>query len=327
MNTFTIGKFPLPNQDLISKVLASISVTFLILSLSVASVNAGQKERPRAAGEKDYYVDNTNGSCSDAGLGTSPSTPFCTITQAANVAIAGDSIHVLNGSYAETVKPNFDGAVGSAISFFGSPGVIITGAVGDATNGGGFRLAGKNYIVIDGFTIQDTADHGIVAIGSTHITITNNHIISAGDTTNTRNGIYFKTVTDSLIQGNTTDHNSLDGIRLATGCLNVTISNNIVFGNSAELTRGSEGINLLSSTGNIILHNTVYANDDSGINLWTSSSGNQVISNLVYGNGDHGIDNNDSPNNVIVGNTVQGNVTSGINLEGANWVRRCDDRE
>jgi parallel beta-helix repeat protein len=293
---------------------ASIAAIF-VLSVGMATVSAGNSEKPRAAGEKDYYVDNTNVGCSDVGVGTSPSTPFCTITQAGNVAIAGDRIHVLAGTYAETVKPNFDGAAGNPISFLGSAGVVVTGTAGDATTGGGFRLAGKNYIIIDGFKIQGTADYGIVAIGCTHITITNNRITTAGDTTNNRTGIYLKNVTDSLIEGNTTDHNSLDGIRLNT-CTNVTVNKNISYGNSAVTTRVSEGINLLASTGNFVTHNTVYANDDSGINLYTGSIGNQVIGNIVYGNGDHGIDNNDSPNNVIVGNTVQGNVTSGINLEG-----------
>jgi hypothetical protein len=316
MNTLKFGISFLYHQRARTGILAAFIAIILVFSLGMATVSAGNGEKPRAAGEIDYYVDKTNGSCSDVGVGTSPSTPFCTITQAGNVAVAGDRIHVLAGTYPETVKPKNSGIAGSPISFLGSSGVVVTGTAGDTSTGGGFRLSGNSYITIDGFIIQDTPDHGIVAIGSNHLTITNNRITSAGDTSNNRTGIYFKTVTDSLIEGNTTDHNSLDGIRLSNACSNVTVNKNVSYGNSAETARVSEGINLLTSTGNFVTHNAVYANDDSGINLYTGSSGNQVIGNLVYGNGDHGIDNNDSPNNVIVGNTVQGNVTSGINLEG-----------
>jgi parallel beta-helix repeat protein/VCBS repeat-containing protein len=293
-------------------------VLALILAFSVLPASAANV----SAAPTTYYIDKTNVLCSDSGLGTSPSAPFCTITQGANIAVAGDTVRVLAGSYAETVNPNFDGAIGNPITFSAVAGVAVTGAPGNSTNGGAFRMSAKNYITIDGFTIVDTADYGIYALGSTNITITNNNISSAGDPSSVtnRDGIYFKSTTNSLISGNKIHHNSRDGIRLS-GCSNVTISNNSSYANAVELSRASEGIHLIASSNNTILHNIVYANEDSGLNIYpdavpVSSSNNQIIGNISYGNGDHGIDINNSPNNIVVGNTVQGNVTSGINLEG-----------
>ena len=262
-----------------------------------------------------YYVNKTV-TCNDSSTNTAV-TPFCTIGKSAGVARAGDMVRVLAGTYAETVSPAFSGIASHPITFLATPGVTITGAPGNTTSGGAFRLFTKSYIVIDGFIVADTADYGIYVSTSNHITVTNNEVRSAGDTTaNYRMGIYFSSTTDSEISGNTVHHNSSDGIRLTTGCTNVLVSGNTSYGNAEETASRAAGINLLASSYNTIIHNITYANEDSGLQFYTGSSYNQIIGNLTYGNGDHGIDNNYAPNNYIVGNTVHGNVTAGINLEG-----------
>ena len=98
------------------------------------------------------------------------------------MAIAGDTVRVLAGTYAETVKPNF-GNSGNPVTFSAAPGVTVTGEAGNSTDGGGFRLynctpvcAGTSYVVIDGFTVTGTADHGIYASGSHRLIIRNNHV-------------------------------------------------------------------------------------------------------------------------------------------------------
>jgi len=269
-----------------------------------------------------YYVDNTNASCSDVGAGTSPSLPFCTLTKGANTAVAGDTVRVLAGTYAEVVKPN-SGTAGNPVTFSAAPGVTVTGPAGNSTNGGAFRITSKSYIVVDGFTITGTADYGIILDTSNHITLSNNHVSYSGtpvtaDPTLHRVGIYLRVTTDSVITGNTTDHNTMDGIRLNSGSNYNTVSNNVSYGNAESDGRNACGINLLANSNyNTIIHNVVYANEDTGLNFYTGSSYNLVVGNLTYGNGDHGIDNNAAPNNVFIGNTVQGNVTVGINIEGA----------
>ena len=137
-------------------------------------------------------------------------------------------------------------------------------------------------------------------------------------------GIRLNETTDSLVSGNTADHNSCIGIRLTSSDYN-TISNNVSFGNSSAiawpevLVSDVAGIELTRSSHNTVIHNISYGNEDTGINMYVNggvgSNYNVVVGNLSYGNGDHGIDNNGSTNQTIVGNTVQGNYTSGINLE------------
>jgi parallel beta-helix repeat protein len=268
------------------------------------------------AGSITYYVDNTNIAASDANAGNTPALPFKTLSHGATVADAGDTVSVLAGTYAETVKPINNGGAGMPLTFVAAPGVTVTGEAANSTNGGAFRLYSKGYIVIDGFTITGTADYGIITTASNHITIQNNHVSYSGSTTYLRPGIYLTATTDSSVIGNTTDHNTFDGIRLNNGSNNNWIEKNTSFGNATQISSQATGINLLKNSNyNTIIRNITYSNEDSGINFYTGSSHNLAINNLSYGNGDHGIDNNAAPYQTIIGNTVHGNVTTGINAE------------
>ena len=191
-----------------------------------------------------YYVDNTNGSsCTDDGPGTSPDLPFCTITKGASVVAAGGTVNVLAGTYAETVTMITSGIDGSPITFSAEAGVVVTGN-GNASGGSAFRISGKSYIIVDGFTVTGTADYGIYVYGSNHITISNNHVSYSGSPAfgSTRMGIYLNLTTFSTITGNTSDHNSHDGIRLTTTSDNNLVSNNIAFANAEQWQRNATGI-------------------------------------------------------------------------------------
>jgi parallel beta-helix repeat protein len=263
-----------------------------------------------------FYVDNTNSSCSDLNSGVTTSKPFCTIGKGAEVALQGNIVRVLAGTYAERVVPQHQGSAGNPITFSALPGVTVTGD-GSGT-GSAFRLTNTSYITIDGFGVSDTTEDGIYVYGSNHITVSNNHVSSVGsiESGKERSGIMFNATTDSTISGNTTDHNSLHGIMLSGSCSNITVSNNTTYANASVTTRVANGILVNNSSGNTIIHNVAYANEDTGLGFYAGSTNNQIVGNLTYGNGDHGIDLNGAPNNIIVSNSVQGNVTTGINLEG-----------
>ena len=272
-----------------------------------------------------YFVDNTNPNCSESTVGPQGTSevPFCTMGRAAEKAkIPGDIVLVVAGTYAETVYP-YSGAIGYPITFHANPGVTVTGSQPGSGFGAGFALPGRSYVVIDGFNITNTWYKGIYVASSNHITLSNNHISHAGLTSPTHpyeQGIYLYHTSDSIVTGNTTDHNTCIGIRVVFGGGNL-ISNNLSFENFSEIETDAAGIELTGSSNNVIFNNTTYANEDSGINIYvhpdgTPSSYNYIIGNLSYGNGDHGIDHNNSPYNTVVGNTIQGNGTVGINFEG-----------
>jgi parallel beta-helix repeat protein len=297
----------------IHKVIALLLVTLLLSLTGIFPVNA-------ALSGLTYYIDKTNGSCSDSGTGLTPDLPFCTIGKGASLAVAGDTVRVLAGSYGETVTVPRSGSADLPITYSATTGVIVTGN-GLANGGDGFQISSKSYVVIDGFAISGTADNGIYISSSNHITISNNHISYSGMpiSGSTRQGIYLTSTTDSTIIGNTTDHNTQDGIRLTSGAVNNIVSNNISFANAEQWQRNATGIHVngSGSYNNTIIHNITYANEDTGLQFYDMTHNNYLIGNLTYGNGDHGIDISNAPYNTIVGNTVQGNHTSGINLEGS----------
>ncbi|WP_164743423.1 LamG-like jellyroll fold domain-containing protein [Microbacterium sulfonylureivorans] len=80
----------------------------------------------RAAG-MDYYVSDSMGL--DTNAGSSTSAPFKTIQKAADVAVAGDTVHIMAGTYPETVTPANSGTASNPITFqrYNDDDVTITG--------------------------------------------------------------------------------------------------------------------------------------------------------------------------------------------------------
>ena len=272
-----------------------------------------------------FFVDNTHPNASDLNTGLSPEYPLLTINQGAVLAQAGDTVYVVNGTYNETVwLTTNSGYEDFPITFLAEEDVIVKGS-GSTTSGSAFYISGRSFIIIEGFNITDTAYKGIFVVNSDHIILRNNKISNAGyNFLDQQQGIHFRNVISSIIEENTTNNNSYNGIMLTQNSNDNIIRNNYSYGNNSSFaTNGgtdAKGIELSNSSNNLIINNIVFNNEDTGINLYgpstiEGSSNNKVIGNLVYGNRDHGIDNNNSQGQIIVGNTVHGNYTSGINLE------------
>jgi parallel beta-helix repeat protein len=278
------------------------------------------------------YVADNDAACSGGGSGTA-SQPFCTISQAASVAMAGQTVRVASGTYAEDVTPAHSGKAGSPIIFTAAPGahVIITGK---ATGSNGFSISHKRYITVKGFTISGAVRYGISATsGCSFLRIIGNHITRAGRSTSpstVKPAISLAVATHSLIQDNVLDHNTSSGVYLASGSDHNTVDHNTISFNASGYTDSSAVYHRLApgidvrGAANIISNNISHDNDDSGIQLVRGANHNVVVNNVLYHNkhypskqaGDHGIDVSSAPHNIVVSNTVYGNVTAGINVEG-----------
>ena len=122
--------------------------------------------------------------------------------------------------------------------------------------------------------------------------------------------------TDSLLVGNTVDHNTDSGIQLTGGSTRDELRANVCFSNAQGWQRAATGIRLYSSPGNVVDQNILHDNEDSGVESYTGSNNTLLYDNVSYGNGDHGIDNYRSTGQRVIANTVYDNVTAGINVEG-----------
>jgi parallel beta-helix repeat protein len=279
---------------------------FLLCALLLSS--------PAAAAGSTLYVDRGNSACSDTGPG-SQTTPFCTITAAASKSQPGDTVQVAAGTYPENVSITKSGTAAAPIVFTPAPGATVTVSGG---TGIGINLSTVSWVVVRGFTVTQTPDYGINASNSSNITISGNHVSFAGQPVSgeNRTGIRLNNTSDSLVSGNTSDHNSDYGIMLTSGSTRDEVRGNLTFSNSRVFSRATAGIRLYQSPGNTVDGNVSHDNQDSGIECYPGSNNTLVYNNVVYNNGDHGIDDLTTTGQRIISNTAYHNVTAGINVEG-----------
>ena len=206
------------------------------------------------------------------------------------------------------------GTAGAPITFTAAPGASVS--VSGKANG--FALWGVSWVAVRDFDVTGTSDYGIVAGNASHITLAGNHVSYAGQPLSgaTASGIRLSNVSDSLVSGNTSDHNSDNGILLTNGSTRNEVTGNRTFANARGYQRAATGIRVYSAPANTIASNLSHHNEDSGIECYSGSSDCLVYDNVTYDNGDHGIDDYQAPGARIVANSVYRNVTAGINVEG-----------
>ncbi len=267
-----------------------------------------------AAPRSTFYVDGSTARCSDSTRSGSKAEPFCRIGAAAARASAGVTVKVAAGIYRERVVVRASGTGAKPIVFSPVRGatVRITGQKN------GFSINGVSWIHINGFTITHTGEYGISVSHASHVTLSNNRVRYAGQPSEGRAkyGIRLGDVTQSLVVGNTVDHNTNAGIALVDGSTHNEITGNHSFGNAKLFERAASGIRMYASPENTVSRNVTRNNEDSGIEL-DRSDGNIISNNVSYRNGDHGVDvTGDSHETRVLANTIYANVTAGINVEG-----------
>ena len=259
------------------------------------------------------YVDRGSSNCSDAGAG-SATQPLCTIGAAAGRVGAGQTVQVAAGTYPESVAVTTSGTSAAPIVFTAAAGASVTLTGGQ----NGFALTNASWITVRGFAVTRTVSYGIVASGGSHVTIRDNHVTYAGQPVSGKiaAGIRLNSVQNSLVDGNTSDHNSDYGIVITNASTGNTVRNNTAFSNARGYQRATAGIRLYQSPGNVVSSNLTFNNEDSGIECYPGSNNTLLYNNVSFGNGDHGIDNYQTTGQRIIANSVYDNVTAGINVEG-----------
>jgi parallel beta-helix repeat protein len=290
---------------------------------------------PAAAGAvTTLYVGGA--ACSDSGQGTLDQ-PYCTISKAASRVAPGQAVQVADGTYPESVTLKISGTATAPIVFAAVPGATPT--LTGSTHG--FYLSSVGYVTVSGFTINHTSSSGIYASNSNHVTISGNHVGYSGLPIQgaTAAGIQIASTTDSLVSGNTVDHNTVAGIYLTGSTTRVTVDENQSSWNAFGYVRNAPGIDVRTS-GNTITRNISHDNEDSGLQFYPGANNNLVAGNVSYHNkgftsvqltncnhpktgdthgcitGDHGIDDLNVTGNRIIGNSIYDNVSAGINVEG-----------
>jgi parallel beta-helix repeat protein len=256
-----------------------------------------------ASSGADYYVATTG---ADAASGSS-SSPWLTLQHAANLAHAGDTVHVAAGAYAG-FEQTTSGAAGSPITYLASSGTSITSANTAGNGTDGIDIESANYITITGFTVNSMPRAGITTRFGTNNIITNN---SCDD--NVVWGIYTSHANNVLVQGNSCSNcQQQHGIYLANACTGAVLRGNRCFGNTGlgihcngDISNGAPGvISTALIDGNYLYNNVTNAVDGDGVINSTYEN------NVIYGNGGNGIslfmiDGAQGPSgDVLVNNTI-----------------------
>jgi hypothetical protein len=263
---------------------------FIAVGTIVAAVGVGLPV-PIPVDAATYYV-RTSGSDSNDGRG--PSTAFKTITRAAADARGGDTVIVGPGIYREgDIKPDGNGRRGEVVRFVGDRDGVTTGdppghVLVDATGYlNGFRIAGRPWVVISGFSITNA----------------------------TESGLEIKSTSDfSLVANCTAFSNGSRGIRIRDS-LGVVVFNSLVYDN------GGTGIDfggeISGAARGAAIHNTVYANGLDGIRIEgvIPSSNLLVLNNLIVNNLGIGLNLKEGSRAGFVGqwNLITDNQTAAYN--------------
>jgi hypothetical protein len=256
-----------------------------------------------------YFV-STSGN--DAGNGSAAS-PWRTLQRAADVAAAGDVVNVAAGTYSAGFYTDRSGTAANPITFLASTGTIITGR--NTRTPDGINLEGADYVVIDGFTINNTSGTitrgGIRSVLNHHATIRNNVVDGAGTW-----GIFSGFSDDLLIENNRLSRSIAEhGIYVSNSGDRPIIRNNVSFSNrgcgihmNGDISMGGDGI----ISGALVEGNVIYDNGrggGSGIN-GDGVQDSTFRNNLLYNNHASGLSlymidgGAGSKNNIVANNTI-----------------------
>lgn len=279
-----------------------------------------------------YYVDANSTLAGDGNLGTTIY-PFRTISQAASIARAGDTVIVKAGKYSETVHVKNSGEPGKPITFVASGTAIITPPYVQNWTGA-FNIVGKTDVIVRGFTLQNAyfgikVDRDGAGTVSQRIRLENNHTIMTESS-----GIRVAFARDVTVDSNVVEKANFGGVHEMISVIRTdgfVINKNEVFNGGFQINgvpmEGKEGIDIKSGSSNgRVTKNIVHDLTRLGIYLDASSSGVsnvEVSGNVVYRT-KHGIalasEGGGTMENVLISNNVTfNNVAWGIIV--SDWLK------
>src|SRR5579884_2449461 len=272
---------------------------------------------------------NAQISCGGNTLCVGAGQQYATIQAAANAAVAGQTVLVMDGTYAGFHSVN-SGTRSAPITFKANSSNVIINSAGDS-NGDCINIENTDYVIVDGFTLSGCPRAGIRSALSTGVIIRNNVVSNSGmwgiftgftpqiqilnnktSGTTGQHGIYVSNSDvandNPVIRGNESWGNAQNGIQLNGDCT------------TPDPSGYTDGI----ISGALIEDNRVHDNGQKGFSLIGVQS-SRIQNNIVYNNGLSGAAggihlaeqsgcNDPSSNNVIVNNTIVEPHIAGIRI-------------
>lgn len=232
-----------------------------------------------------YYVSNTG---NNSNSGTSIGSSFLTIQKGADVAIRGDSVIVVNGTYAGFDYRQKSGVFRDSVVFYASGSQVVINSSGPLRSDG-INIEGTSgnelkAIEVNGFKVLNL---GFVGNGIRLVYV--DHCIVRNCTSSGNERGIFTGFTDNLLLEYNICTNALDehGIYLSNSSDDALIRYNVSYDNNnigihmnGDLSQGEDGIIHRP----VLYGNTIFENNmASGINMDGVDSA-VIFNNLIYNN-------------------------------------------
>lgn len=194
-----------------------------------------------AASAETYYVSPTGNDSWPGSL----EQPWRTIQKAADTLVAGDTVYVRAGTYAERVFPLNSGAAGQFVTYAAYPGEAVTidgTGLTVPVDEGLFNIGSAQYLRVAGFRLVHSDHAGIHADGAAHLEIAGNQTY---DTSSSGIGIW--NAADVLVEGNRVEQACTGG---AQERITVAGTDGFVVRDNEVLAGAKEGICLKDGSAN-----------------------------------------------------------------------------
>ncbi|MFX0195377.1 MAG: right-handed parallel beta-helix repeat-containing protein [Candidatus Hodarchaeota archaeon] len=264
-----------------------------------------------------YYVSPTG---SDNNPGTL-SQPWKTIQNASSILLPGDTVYIRGGTYQESVRPTRSGQIGNYIIYAAYPGekVILNINSGPAVN-----LRNRDYIIVDGITVEANGTGLWGAVEQAHFNIIRNNEFrnSSGQSHGmcVEDATYNKFINNTLYKHGRYGPGGTDSFRL-----DQSSRYNLIEGNRFEFGEHSL-LRIEGGTYNVVRNN--YFQNDWEKNTEINSPGSSVPAyhnvweNNIFATTQVAGDGEDSPgiqfsgsNNIVRFNVFYHNQGGGFRLE------------
>ena len=241
--------------------------------------------------------------------GLSLATAWATLQYAADIASAGDSVIVHDGTYQGFAAMDHSGTSAAPIVFTAVGNDVLINQPCSYNNLDGINVENVAWVVVEGFEVVGMPRTGIRTALSDHVTLRYNtctdnhkwgiltgfaeHVVIEHNTcsgSEDEHGIYFSnSADDPIIRFNQCFNNNANGIHMngdaslgGDGTIsNAQVYGNIVHGNGVA---GGSGINCDGVINSVIYNNLLYDNHASGISLYRIDAGAPSTGNRVYNN-------------------------------------------
>jgi len=251
--------------------------TFALLCLSLILV-AGQ------ASAASIYISPTGNDTTGKGALASP---YRTLTKAASVAAAGDTVYARGGRYSASHEAiTCSGTAGKPITFTSYPGEkAVFDGTGHTFASGEPILDLGNYVVVDGFEVRNNpAGSGIVAWEVHDVTISNCIVHEVWGAGISVHGDHIVAEGNEVYRAVLMNENGKHGGGWSCGIVsqrgdNADASTNIAFRNNYVHDVWGEGINTYCTDGFTTEGNTVM--DAYSVNFYLDNARNGVVCNNI----------------------------------------------